>query len=272
MMPPVIWTSSVGSYALYAIEDGWMWRDPAEHLPGSDSGYWARHPERLVNGRLRVSLGCFLLTDGSRTVLIDTGVGAPTPHTEGGLLPGALAFIGVDPAEVDHVVHTNLDVDHCGGDVTSLGAPRFPNARVSIHRGELEARAGEPHVVRILEGLGDRVAPFDGPGELATGITAVETPGHTPGHVAVSVMSGGSRLLIAGDALHDPAQIEHPEWGGPGAQDPDAGARSRSALLDLVSGTGTVLAAGHFPRPGIGYVELLASTHIFTPGITMQLA
>jgi glyoxylase-like metal-dependent hydrolase (beta-lactamase superfamily II) len=47
-----------------------------------------------------------------------------------------------------------------------------------------------------------RFQPFDGDPELIPGIRAVPAPGHTPGHTAYSVESGGQKLLVWGDIVH----------------------------------------------------------------------
>lgn len=270
MILPVIWTSSCGSYTLYAIEDAWTRRTVAERFPGTDSLFWAERPEYLVDGALRVSIGCFLLTDGVQAILVDTGTG---PNADpAGLLPEALAFAGVVPSDVGLIIHTSLDADHCGGDLRSDGTAAFPRARVAVHRRELTERANADHVIRLRAGLGDAVTPFDDDAQLAPGISVTETPGHSPGHVAVTVASRGSRLVIAGDALHHPAHVEHPEWGGPDDADPERAARSRTALLDQVAGTGALVAAAHFPAPGVGYVERVGAFRFFAPGVCFQVA
>ena len=270
MIRPVIWTSSCGSYTLYAIEDAWTRRTVAERFPGTDPTFWAERPEYLVNGALRVSIGCFLLTDSVQAILVDTGTGPDADPP--GLLPEALAFAGVDPSDVGLIIHTSLDADHCGGDLRSDGTAAFPGARVAVHRRELTERAGEDRVIRLRAGLGDAVTPFDGAAELAPGVSTTETPGHSPGHVTVTVASRGSRLVIAGDALHHPAQVEHPSWSGPDDADPESAARSRTAFLEQVAGTGAVIAAAHFPAPGIGYVERVGASRFFSPGICFQVA
>ena len=40
---------------------------------------------------------------------------------------------------------------------------------------------------------------------MAPGITAIATPGHTPGHVSFLVADGGAQCLVIGDAVLTPA-------------------------------------------------------------------
>ena len=44
--------------------------------------------------------------------------------------------------------------------------------------------------------------PFDGSGELAPGIRAVSTYGHTQGHTMYMVESKGQKLAVLGDLMH----------------------------------------------------------------------
>jgi|FLYL01.1.fsa_nt_gi glyoxylase-like metal-dependent hydrolase (beta-lactamase superfamily II) len=273
-----------GAYTLYAIEDGWIMRHPAEVFPDVDPDQWS--PDDLIDGMLRVTWGCFLLTDGSRTVLVDTGMGPLAASLPGdrqavaGQLPQALAMIGVRPDDVQVVVHTHLHVDHCGGNLTPNGSPLFPNAEFRVHRTELDFWLHEstvpaaPAVQGVMQPLIDagQVEPVDGETDVAPGVRLVETPGHTPGHVSVVVTSQGTRTFIAGDVSHHPNQIPHPDWVSVFDLDPAQALRTRERVFEQVTGTGTVFAAGHYPPPGIGYIEMDDRKRIFVPGTAVQVA
>lgn len=47
--------------------------------------------------------------------------------------------------------------------------------------------------------------------EIFPGVHAGLVPGHTPGHAAYVLSSGGRRLIAFGDALYSPVQVAHPE-------------------------------------------------------------
>lgn len=278
-IPGVIWETAAGAYTLYAIEDGWTLRNPTEQFPGADPAAWTD----LEEGKLRVTFGCFLLTDGTRNLMIDTGIGAgmsalPGEGT-GGQLPQALAMIGVRPEDVQTVIHTHLHLDHCGGNRTSTGELLFPNATYRVHPAELdfwmhaEEHPGAEAVQGVMAELVDAgwVEPIEPGAELAGGVRAIETPGHTPGHVSVEVASQGSRLFVTGDVIHHPIQVSHPEWGVAFDLDADAAEATRRRVLDELAGSGTEIAAGHFPRPGIGYVEVTETGRVYATGTPMQV-
>ena len=60
-------------------------------------------------------------------------------------------------------------------------------------------------------------------------LTAVPTPGHTPGHVSILVTSGGERALVLGDAAHSPVQVLEPDWVSRADMDPDITRQTRRA-------------------------------------------
>lgn len=49
--------------------------------------------------------------------------------------------------------------------------------------------------------------------EWVSGITAIQSDGHTPGHTSFVVSSGTKTLLVVGDAVNDPRIFaRQPEW------------------------------------------------------------
>jgi glyoxylase-like metal-dependent hydrolase (beta-lactamase superfamily II) len=88
-------------------------------------------------------------------------------------------------------------------------------------------------------------------------LTAVPTPGHTPGHVSILVTSQGQRALILGDAAHNPVQIEEPDWVSRADMDPDLTRQTRKALIERLEREQIMVAAGHFPAPGFGRIVRL---------------
>ena len=53
---------------------------------------------------------------------------------------------------------------------------------------------------------------LDHEAEIVPGIHAIAAPGHTSGHMAVTISSNGEQLLCVSDAFLHPIHIEHPEW------------------------------------------------------------
>ncbi len=86
----------------------------------------------------------------------------------------------------------------------------------------------------VLAAYADRLRPIRA-GEVAAHITAVPTPGHTPGHTAWLIDSEGERLLIWGDVVHLPAiHFALPRASVVHDLDSDAAAATRR-VLDMVA-------------------------------------
>lgn len=270
------WKLDCGSYTLFVIEDGYYWRDPKTYYEDSTEHDWRFHP-RNDAGQARLNFGCYLITDGDRTVMIDAGMGAP-PSTapEGfitGLMPAAVDALGIDRGSVDTVIYTHMHYDHIGGSRDGSGNPIFPNAIHMFHEAEwahwstLKSDAG--HAARkIVQPFidADRISFLDGDTEVLPGVTAVEAFGHTPGHLTVSVISDGTRTLVGGDLSNHPFQVEHPDWSLPVDNDPVMAGRTRDRVFEEIRDSGTTFVAGHYPMPGVGTVVTDDTMRVYQPG------
>ncbi len=212
----------------------------------------------------RTSVNTFLIHSKGRMALVDTGSGnylAPTAGKVAENLEGA----GIDPAKIDTLLLTHMHPDHSAGlvDMTT-GKLNFPNAELVMHEKELAhwfndaemAKANEREKKLYFDAGREQVAPykkqtrlFTG-GEVFPGVTAVPSPGHTPGHTAYLIASGNDQLMIWGDTTHVPeVQVAIPEAGMAFDVDLAAAAASRRRMFDRVA-TDKLLIAGmhlHFP-------------------------
>jgi 4-pyridoxolactonase len=124
-------------------------------------------------------------------------------------VPAQLAAIGISPDEITHVVNSHYHFDHVGGN-------RYCTKAVNIaHKRELEAS----HHCQSFERLGysdlsfDEIGPryelIEGETEIAKGVTIIETPGHTAGHISLLVELGDRRpMLFTGDAVYTSRSLE----------------------------------------------------------------
>jgi glyoxylase-like metal-dependent hydrolase (beta-lactamase superfamily II) len=207
----------------------------------------------------------FVARTADALVLIDTGIGVGAPVDWGGAvgsLAVELASAGVDPKEVAHVVYTHLHLDHIGGTMTDEGEPRFPLATHHVHPADWDAfsqaddpedRAAFERSIRPLAEQ-DMLAVIPEEYDVVAGVHLVDAPGHTAGHRAVLIGAAGPQLLIAGDALHHPFQVTHPEWLSNHDADPAAAVKTRVALLDRIREGDLGACVPHFARP-FGHVR-----------------
>jgi glyoxylase-like metal-dependent hydrolase (beta-lactamase superfamily II) len=200
----------------------------------------------------------FLLRTADGPVLIDAGIGAlgRPPYDVVGRIDGELASAGITPEDVRHVVHTHLHADHAGGACMPDGRPRFPNAIHHVHpadwaffakstdSADLQGRMAMSELEE--EGMLD-LGPDDG--EVAAGVRMVHSPGHTPGHRSVMLTDGSATMLFAGDLLHMPIQVAHPDWPSSHDEDPVLGITSRVAALSRALDEGWSVAVSHFGVP-----------------------
>ncbi len=156
------------------------------------------------------------LIEAAETLLVDTSFGDVEVMAElhpgfecrrsAGQTPEAvLDSEGYRPGDIDAVVLTHLDWDHC------YNLELFEDAEVYVQRRELEyAIAPYPtHAERYeAKSLGREppwltvdLTPLDGETRLCRGVTAFPTPGHTVGHQSLAVETDEGTTVVAADAV-----------------------------------------------------------------------
>ena len=248
--------------------------------PSVSAEAWQPYRERFpslfgAGNTWRYHAGCYLIRSAGRTILVDTGVGPATLAMPGwvqatGQLPDRLQSAGVSPQDVETIVFTHLHPDHVGWNLRSEGGqflPTFPRARYVMHQADWDTfRRPEVQAALPFQFVDETITPLESLGvlDLTTGerslteeVTAIHTPGHTPGSMSVLIVSGGERAIIVGDAIAHPAQVEHPDWNITFDFDGETAERTRLQLLDRIEAEGLTMTACHFPEPGFGRVVRL---------------
>lgn len=248
----------VGNAELISLTDGGMGPAPTDVFPDSAMDVWrAEFPGLLDDeGNIRLRLGSLAVRSSGRLIIVDTGM--QFPDSSGALMTD-MAEKGVDRNAVDLVVMTHLHPDHVGWNLTN-GEPTFPNARYLAPRADWDYWT-QDDVLADAEHIEQQVLPLeklnlmdlieDGYG-VTDELTALATPGHTPGHISIVIVSAGERGFILGDVAHSPAQAHRTDW-NPGFDiDGETSRATRHATLDRLESEGTLVSSGHFPDPGFG--------------------
>jgi glyoxylase-like metal-dependent hydrolase (beta-lactamase superfamily II) len=262
----------IGDVEIMALSDGLLEFDLCNFFPTIPEEQWEPYQSHLTDHHVRFNLGSYLIRSDGRTVLVDTGLGpkpADAPDAGWGQLLHDFQAKGVRPDEIDMVVLTHLHRDHVGWNLRaedSRYVPTFPNARYwlsvkdweTCHRSDVQPTrfVNAPTCVWPLADLG-LVEFMQGEHALTRELTALPTPGHTPGHMSILITSHGQRALVLGDAAHSPVQVLEPDWVSRADMDPDLTRHTRRALLDRLEREEIIVAAGHFQAPGFGKIVRL---------------
>lgn len=191
-----------------------------------------------------------VINTGSELILFDTGLSG-----EG--TTAALAAAGYSPDQIDIVVITHMHGDHIGGLMTG-GAPTFTNARYVTGSTEFDAwgKTGNEGFEGKVRPLAEQMTFLQDGGSVASGITAVEAFGHTPGHMAYMIESDGKQLVLGADfANHYVWSLGYPDWEVKFDMDKTAAAATRRKMLDMMAADKLPFVGYHMPWPAIGYVE-----------------
>ncbi len=225
-----------------------------------------------------------LVKSGGRTILIDTGNGPRTLEAGTGRTAANLTAAGVDPKQIDTVIISHFHGDHIGGLLTADGAPAFPNAEIKVPLIEWNYWLDDANMNKAPEGsnlrnahgnvrrvfnaiLGTNLTKYDWDKEIAPGITAIGTPGHTPGHTSFVIASGNDKLLVQADVTSGIALVfvRNPDWVAGGDMDGPTAVATRRKLYDMLAAERMRMTGYHLPFPAIGYIEKSGNGYRFTP-------
>jgi len=225
---------------------------------------------RHMNGdALQLQATPLLINAGDKLILVDTGIGPGSDWApKAGRLVRSLQNVGVEPADIDAIVLSHCHVDHVGG-LQAEAMDGFAKADLVISETEFDlwnspdaaskvpewAAPGVPALQKTFSAIGDRVRRVKDGADIVPGVSALATPGHTPGHMSLLLKSGSDAMLVTGDAISSVhVAFDHPEWQIIWDHDRDLGAKTRAALLDRAAHDRLLVIGYHYPFPGLGHV------------------
>jgi glyoxylase-like metal-dependent hydrolase (beta-lactamase superfamily II) len=280
---PGFYRFKIGAHTVTVVNDGYGARpDPTKGFVRNaepDAVEAALKAAFLPTDQLRIPFTVTFLETGNGLIAFDTGTGGQLGATAGRLAANMQAA-GLDPAKVKQVIFTHLHGDHITGLTTAEDKPVFAEAEIIVPRTEWAYWTDEGNASRAPEAMKGafanvkrrfdpykaRIRQISGDGEVAPGIIALSTPGHTPGHTSYLLSDGSEQALVLGDITNRPElNLVHPGWHLVFDMDADVAEKTRREVLDRVA-TDRIRCVGyHFPFPANGYVAKEAEGYRFVP-------
>jgi glyoxylase-like metal-dependent hydrolase (beta-lactamase superfamily II) len=216
-----------------------------------------------------------LVNTGSKLALIDTGTGEATfARSKGatGQFTRNLTAAGIDVGAIDTVIISHYHGDHINGLLKPDGTPAFPDAEILVPEREHAYWMSDAEMSRApagrIEGLFkntrrlmkpdvlQRLRTYAWDKEVIPGVTAVGTPGHSPGHTSFVVASGNNKVFVQGDVTHAPYLfVRNPGWHPYYDQDPVMAEATRRKTYDMLAAEKMLVQGFHYPFPSHAFVE-----------------
>ena len=271
-----------GTFSCTVVSDGVLTLGPAHvNFPTADpaeiDALLTAH--YLPTSDVRLNENILVVDTGDQLVQFDAGVGVDPALGRGFFGPGTgqvilnLRAAGIDPADIDIIAITHTHPDHVWGLVDADGTPVYPNATIAVSREDFDywtdlshiTSAPNQHMRDHFTGAHKNLLPYaaadritwvsDGT-QIAPGITAIATPGHSPGHVVYRITSDSETIICWGDLCHHQVLLlQHPEWAFQFDYDQAAATAQRRRVYDLVDTERAAVLAYHFPFPGLGHLK-----------------
>jgi glyoxylase-like metal-dependent hydrolase (beta-lactamase superfamily II) len=228
----------------------------------------------LPKDQLTTPYNPIVVNTSGKLVVIDTGTGeANYERSKGvtGQVQTNLKAAGIDRNAVDMVIISHFHGDHINGLVTPDKKLAYPNAEVLVPAAEWKFFMDDGEMSRatgdrmksvfngartVFDAIGRKVTPYEPGKEIAPGITAVATPGHTPGHSSHIIASGNSKVYVQADVTHVPfVHVRNPGWHAFYDQDGAMAEATRRKVYDMLVAEKMLVQGFHYPFPSHAYVE-----------------
>lgn len=241
-------SSFAGSIEIISLLDRQGENDTSLLIGASDDVIQKYVPE----GKLNSQILAFYVKFGDKSVLFDSGL-------HDGHVASELLKNGIKPEDVKLILITHLHPDHFGGLIDDEGKAEFPNAELYVGKIERDYWVDDVKseaVIETLKQYENRTHLFIFGDEVLDGVRAIDTAGHTPGHVSYLIECENEKLLVVGDIMHFPEiQLSVPDVAVRYDVDPVKAIQSRKFILDYASWKNIPIAGMHITPPGIMNVK-----------------
>src|SRR6195256_2513047 len=279
---PGFYRYKVGSIEITVITDG------ANRLPVTDE-FVLNAKKEEVNAALAEAFmepGVFVgpynpivINTDAKLALVDTGTGeAAYKASKGqtGQFLTNLAAAGIDANAIDTVIISHYHGDHINGLLKADNSLTCPNAEILVPAAEHAYWTNESemsraatkriadnfkNVQRVISGeVLKRLRTYEADKEVISGVTAVSTPGHTPGHTSHVVASGNAKVYVQADVTHAPFLfVRHPGCRPFHDHAPGQAEAPRRKVYDMLAAERMRVQGFHYPFPSLAHVEKTAT-------------
>jgi glyoxylase-like metal-dependent hydrolase (beta-lactamase superfamily II) len=270
-----------GRFEITVVSDGYI-TVPID-IVAPEGSPEERHDILTRTGNLKTSLvesktNIPVIRSGNEVIIVDIGSGNKYQPSDG-RLSANLRASGIDESGITKVVFTHAHPDHIWGTLTENNKLRFPNATYYVGAAEWnfwmdpDYRNTMPDVLhefaesaqRDLRAVGDRVVMLKPGDDIVTGLRALDTSGHTPGHLSLE-MAGGEGLIITADAAtNEIASFQHPKAVFGYDTIPDLAIMNRARLMERAATDRIKLLGYHWTYPGVGFAERKGNGYRYVP-------
>jgi len=222
----------IGDIEVYLFNDATAYMDPGGLFGLVPRVLWSRRYGADDRHLIKTATHNLLIRAAGVNIIVDTGFGNNLSDSQRRFLHidefdgthRGLKALSLAAADIDIVINTHLHDDHCTGNFRisddDSRAPAFPNAEYLVQRREYDdathlnerTRATyRPENYVPLHQSG-QLRLLNGDTEIAPGVTAIVTPGHTPGHMGVRIESRDQRAAFLCDMASLAVHFERLAW------------------------------------------------------------
>jgi glyoxylase-like metal-dependent hydrolase (beta-lactamase superfamily II) len=272
----------IGDLEVFSLSDG-VWEKP--HDENFIKGVSVERTKEalkaagLTDAHVAIPFTVIAVKTGGGLVLIDSGTGGgQAGGPKAGVLAQSMAAAGLDAKAVKTIVVSHFHGDHISGLMAKdTNAQMFPDAEIVVPAAELkwwtqpvdsipQPRRGLAQRVQATLPTWKNVKPVEGEAEVAPGIRTIPAHGHTQGHTAHLISSGGQQLLVTADATNVYALfVRNPDWQAGFDHVPDQAVETRRKLFDRAIADKAMVAGYHWGLPNVGTIAKDGSGYAFTP-------
>ena len=270
-----------GEFAITVVSDGFITVPIDIVAPEGSADERAEILRRMGNqdtGLVESRTNIPIIRRADDLIIVDIGSGDKYQQSDGRLSQNLIAS-GIDSRAITQVVFTHAHPDHVWGTLAEDGSLRFPNATYYVGAAEwdfwmdpdyLSNMPSELHGFargsrRDLRAIKDRAVMVKPGDDIVTGLRAIDTAGHTPGHISLE-MAGGEGLIISADAAtNEIVSFQHPKSRFGYDTIPDLAVQNRARLIERAASDRIKLLGYHWTYPGVGFAEPRADGYRYVP-------